>query len=341
MPRQIAGSPGAAGMKKKKKRGKRRPRRRAAQAKAAGGATRRRRGRRPAALEGSQVSQRDVGEGVGFGDDEGEDDALDDAGSEMSSTASFSLGLRLDTSQMDDLLGDDLSNPANTPRRRNPDVAPERVSTEDIVAYQKLAALPRPSMPGDPPRLQGVRVGRFRLDLHDYEEWQGDVGIRVSSLGEKAIEHMRKSGETSNSEGVSQLVQNIGREAFELTLGPHRVPKLVEPADEAEARRVARQGHQQAVLRTKASRPRRKPSRRRHSVQRRRGSTDSYYQRPNTRGLYVAGKGAENGGGDDDELDSDGDWDTSEWGKEDVESACMALLDEIESHRSQAASNRL
>ena len=85
------------------------------------------------------------------------------------------------------------------------------------MAYQKLAALPRPSMPGDPPRLQGVRVGRFRLDLHDYEEWQGDVGIRVSSLGEKAIEHMRKSGETSNSEGVSQLVQNIGREAFELT----------------------------------------------------------------------------------------------------------------------------
>ena len=50
-----------------------------------------------------------------------------------------------------------------------------------------------------------------------------------------------------------------------------------------------------------------------------------------TRGLYVeAGKGAENGGGDDDELDSDEDWDTSEWGKEDVESACMALLDEIE-----------
>ena len=41
-------------------------------------------------------------------------------------------------------------------------------------------------------------------------------------------------------------------------------------------------------------------------------------------------KGAENGGGDDDELDSDEDWDTSEWGKEDVESACMALLDEIE-----------
>mgnify|MGYP003337121654 CR=1 FL=1 len=52
-----------------------------------------------------------------------------------------------------------------------------------------------------------------------------------------------------------------------------------------------------------------------------------------TRGLYVeAGKGAEVTGGDgrNDELDSDEDWDTSEWGKEDVESACMALLDEIE-----------
>ena len=32
----------------------------------------------------------------------------------------------------------------------------------------------------------------------------------------------------------------------------------------------------------------------------------------------------------DEDLDSDEDWDTTEWGKEDVEQACVALLDEIE-----------
>jgi hypothetical protein len=48
-----------------------------------------------------------------------------------------------------------------------------------------------------------------------------------------------------------------------------------------------------------------------------------------TRALYHGGMHPDAEGGDG-ELDSDEDWDTSEWGKEDVEQACVALLDEIE-----------
>ena len=271
-----------------------------------------------------------------FGDNEEED--------EESDGNDYTLGLKLDTSLMKD--PDDLNNPSNTSRRRNPEVAPERVSTDDIMSFQKLTALPRPSMAGDPPRLKGVRVGRFRLDLHDYEEWQGDVGVRVSSLGEKALEHLAKSGETSNSKGVSQLVQNIGREAFELTR-----------AVAYDTRSKAAASHaREKLAEAGLMKPRPKPRGSSGDVLEvdRRGeninvdidaidedmlsSEDESAQIHmikglDTRGLYVeAEKGAEVTGGEggNDELDSDEDWDTSEWGKEDVESACMALLDEIE-----------
>ena len=49
-------------------------------------------------------------------------------------------------------------------------------------------------MPGDPPRLQGVRVGRFRLDLHDYEEGRA-TSESGCLLGEKAIEHEKVRGD--------------------------------------------------------------------------------------------------------------------------------------------------
>jgi hypothetical protein len=285
----------------------------------------------------------------------------------------FSLGLRLDAGgaalddDLDDL--DGLSNAGNTARRRNPRVAPERVSAGDIAAYNKLAALPRPAMPGDPPRLKGVRVGRFRLDLHDYEEWQGDVGARVSALGEKALEHMRKSGESSNSAGVSRLVQSIGREAFELTraiaydtrsraAATRAREKLVGVGLMKPARNKARQSSREAersLLDDDAGAgaganaslglgdddlrddlldgPAAKDPDEDLLSSEDEGAQIHMVKGLDTRGLYVeAGKGAEatGGGAADDELDSDEDWDTSEWGKEDVESACMALLDEIE-----------
>ena len=44
---------------------------------------------------------------------------------------------------------------------------------------------------------------------------------------------------------------------------------------------------------------------------------------------FTSKQGAENGGGDDDELDSDEDW-TPVSGAKKMWSACMALLDEIE-----------
>lgn len=214
-------------------------------------------------------------------------------------------------------------------------------------------------MPGDPPRLQGVRVGRFRLDLHDYEEWQGDVGTRVSSLGEKALEHMEKSGETSNSAGVSQLVQNIGREAFELTraiaydtrnraAATHAREKLVDVGLMKPAQKKNRQSSREAersLLDGDAGAnalgydelddldgPAAKDLDEDILSSEDEGAQIHMIKGLDTRGLYVeAGKGAEaTGGGGDDELDSDEDWDTSEWGKEDVEAACMALLDEIE-----------
>ena len=113
--------------------------------------------------------------------------------------------------------GYDAADDHSTPRRRVVLRAKERVKMTDIEDYQKLAALPRPSMPGDPPTIIGTRVGRFRLDLHDYEQWQGDVADRVTVLGENALKHRTRTGDAPTDDKTADRVLSMGKQAFTLT----------------------------------------------------------------------------------------------------------------------------
>ena len=247
--------------------------------------------------------------------------------------------------------GGGMDSAGSTPRRRGIVRAEERVKNSDILAYKKLASLPRPSLPGDPPTILGTRVGRFRLDLHDYEEWQGDVGNRVSKMGEEALEQMKKSGTTSKDMTTANRVLDMGRQAFTLTkavayderskatankarselveaglMRPVRKKKsLSRPGSEGgEIRVVAAPGHMDAedpelLSDVEIGMPSSEDE-----------DADLFMMDGiDTRALYHGGMHPDAEGGDG-ELDSDEDWDTSEWGKEDVEQACVALLDEIE-----------
>ena len=266
----------------------------------------------------------------------------------------------------------------STPRRRRVSKAKERVKHSDIEDYQKLAALPRPSMPGDPPTILGTRVGRFRLDLHDYEEWQGDVADRVMKLGESALAHRAKTGESSTDDRTAHRVMNMGMQAYSLT-------KAV--AYDTRSKAIANKARQSLVdVGMMKPLPESRGSLRSGGLQSGGGGGG---------GVGGGGNGGGNGGGGgqhqnmvralappgymegkdptelsdeddednipssedenaqefmldgldtrelyhggtasgvvvDEDLDSDEDWDTSEWGKEDVEQACVALLDEIE-----------
>ena len=250
----------------------------------------------------------------------------------------------------------------STPRRRQISKAKERVQYSDIVEYQKLAALPRPSMPGDPPTINGTRVGRFRLDLHDYEQWQGDVADRVALLGEEALVHRERTGEVSTDERTSKRVLDMGRQAFSLT-------KAVAYDTRSKAAAIkARQTLAEAGLMTPVPVSRGGGVGSRGSSSTTAGgldlvstlappgqidapglldisdedgggggnmsSEDEYAQQfmldgLDTRTLYNGGMNPA-GENEDKDLDSDEDWDTTEWGKEDVEQACVALLDEVE-----------
>jgi len=123
----------------------------------------------------------------------------------------------IETLSFDHDPGYDAADDHSTPRRRVVLRAKERVKMTDIEDYQKLAALPRPSMPGDPPTIKGTRVGRFRLDLHDYEQWQGDVADRVTVLGENALQHRTRTGDAPTDDKTADRVLSMGKQAFTLT----------------------------------------------------------------------------------------------------------------------------